>query len=95
MRNISDWYPPSKYVFYPIYKFYRKKLGANMYVANFATWASSAALHAAIFLPNEDYKSAAIFGGIFLGLGTLSTGFKVLERKCLNRDKTLDDVVND
>ena len=95
MMGISDWYPPSKYLFYPLYKFYRRKIGLNMYVANFSTWVSSAALHAALVVPNLGYTKAVIFGGIFLGLGTLSTGAKLLERKCSNRNKTLDDVIRD
>ena len=85
MKNISDWYPPSKYVFYPLYKFYRKNMGLNMYISNLATWASSALFHAAIFLPKENYTKAVIFGGIFLGLGTLSTSFKLLEKKYSNK----------
>ncbi|MFA4953368.1 MAG: hypothetical protein WC584_04040 [Candidatus Pacearchaeota archaeon] len=95
MKNINDWYPPSKYVFYPLYKFYRKNIGLNMYISNFAVWASSAALHAAIFLPQEDYTKAKIVGGVFLGLGILSTGVKILKHKPSknSQPKSLDDIV--
>lgn len=94
--NMSKWYPPVKYVFYPLYKFYRKKIGLNTYAANFATWTSSAVLHGALLLPQGNYKGAAIASGFFLGLGALSTVDKFLKtkhREDKRKNKTLDDIV--
>ncbi len=60
-------------------------------MSNLAVWASSAVLHASLFLPSKDYTKAAIFGGIFLGLGVLSTGAKVLQHSFQN--KSLENIV--
>lgn len=92
MKPISQYYPPSKYVFYPLYKFYRRELGLNIYVSNLCTWASSAVLHTALFIPSKDYISGAIFGTFFLSLGILSTLGKFAERNS-RRNRTLDDLI--
>jgi len=93
MKSCSSGIPPSKYVFYPLYKFYRRNLRLNMYASNFATWTTSAAIHAAIFLPEKEYTLASIFGGIFLGLGALSTGIKIVQHQISKKSSSLDDIV--
>lgn len=87
-KNISSWYPPSRYVFYPLYKFYRKKLGLNSYSANLATWSSSAVLHASIFLPQQRYSEALFVGGFFLSVGIASTTARYFIKK---QSRTLEE----
>lgn len=64
-----------------------------MYVSNFSTWASSAVLHAVLFASNGNYINGVKYGGIFIGLGVVSTGVKFLKRKNKKDNKTLEDLV--
>ena len=95
MKPISEWYPPSKYLFKPIYNFLRRKAGFNQYTSYMLTYDISAGLHATPFLAQERYTEAAIFGGIFVGLGLLGAGAKYLKNRERNGNKqiTLDSLI--
>jgi len=67
------WYPPRRFLFYPLYKYLRRSLHLSMSVSNFATWTVSAVLHAAILLPSGSYVPSAVFGAVFLTLGLISS----------------------
>jgi len=65
-------YPPRQFVFYPLYKFFRRRLGIPMPVSNLAVWLTGATLHglaAGLVSP----PAGLVFFGIFAFLGCLST----------------------
>ena len=95
MKPISQWYPPSKYVFKPIYNFFRRKSNLNQYVSFMLTLDVSAGLHALPFLVRKRYTEAMIFGGFFVGVGIAGATSKYLEKRDIkkNRIKTIDSLI--
>ena len=85
LMRLDKWYPPIKYVFYPTYKFLRKKTG-NIYLSYMATWTLSGGIHS-IPLSNEDNRGVK-FGMLFVGLGLLGTTFRYLKDN--SRKKSLE-----
>jgi len=90
--KIDNDYPPHKYVFSPLYKFFRKKIGFNMYASNFSVWTTSAILHGGFvgtgrYLSNNSYTEGIIFGGFFLSCGIYTTWLKYNQMK--NRRKLI------
>ncbi|MBZ0254649.1 hypothetical protein K8I31_01215 [bacterium] len=73
IKTLYYYYPPRRYVFFPLYRFFRKRCRLWMWLSNLLVWWISAALHALIFIPFGDLAAAAIFGSIFIFLGLLSS----------------------
>jgi 4-hydroxybenzoate polyprenyltransferase len=65
-------YPPRQFVFYPLYRFFRRRLRIPMPVSNLAVWLTSATLHglaAGLISP----PAGLVFFVVFAFLGCLST----------------------
>ncbi len=75
-RNFYYWqslYPPHRYLFYPMYKFFRRKLRLPMWVSNLFVWLVSAVLHAMLFIFTGNLTGVLVMMCIFVSLGLLST----------------------
>jgi len=68
------WYPPSRYVCYPLYRLLRRRLGLRSTVAYLAVWIVSGALHGGLllFFGHPLVAGAFILG--FTGLGLVGAG---------------------
>ncbi len=62
-------YPPAKYVFYPLYRILRRKLGLPSALAYFLVFVCSAVLHALLMLGFGHPLAALFFLLLYLGLG--------------------------
>ena len=70
---LHDRYPPRLYVFLPLYRFFRRRLGIPMVIANLLVWLVSALLHGGVLLGTGNPIAALEFAMIFVGLGLLSS----------------------
>lgn len=67
-------YPPRLFVFYPLYRFLRRRLRLPMALANLTVWVVSAILHGGLLVVCGSLPAGIVFGAVFLFLGVLSTG---------------------
>ena len=67
------YYPPRIWVFYPLYKFYRRRLGLPMPLSNLLVWITSAIFHGLVVGLSGDVIVIFVVTGIFVFLGVLST----------------------
>jgi len=88
----STWYPPSKYIFMPIYKYTRRKTD-SLYLAYAVTYGASIALHLSplIFLGRN--KLALVAVGTLALTGIAKLAWHELCRRPGNKDleEKLDD----
>ena len=70
---LHDYYPPRIFLFSPLYRYLRRKLGLPMAISNFLVWFASSLLHSLPFWLSGRVWPGVFFFGVFLGLGCLST----------------------
>lgn len=78
-------YPPSRYIFYPIYRYLRKARRLPAAIAYFAVWAFSGLLHGAVLLGFGHPTAALVFTLIFFGLGAVGTAAIVFKNWLIRR----------
>ena len=66
-------YPPKVYVFYPLYKWFRRRWGLPMAVSNLSVWVVSGVLHGAVLGSCGSPVAGMFFAVIFFALGVVST----------------------
>ncbi len=68
------WYPPARYLFYPIYRQLRHNWKTPSAAAYLLVWVISGMLHGAVILAFGHPVGAAVFALIFIGLGLAGVG---------------------
>ena len=63
------WYPPARYICYPLYRRLRRGWRLPSAVAYFAVWLISGLAHGAPMLLLSTPLAAAVFTSVFVGLG--------------------------
>lgn len=63
------WYPPARFVFYPLYRFLRRGLRLPPAAVYLAVWIVSGVLHGAVLLGLGHPVAAGGFVLLFTGLG--------------------------
>jgi hypothetical protein len=79
------WYPPVRYVFYPLYRFMRRGLRLPSAVAYLIVWIVSGALHGALLLVFGQPVATGAFILLFTGFGLAGVGATWMK----NREKRL------
>ena len=67
-------YPPRRFVFYPLYRFLRRRLRLPMAISNLLVWVASAILHGGLLIACGNVPAGIFFAAVFLLLGVTSTG---------------------
>ena len=75
------WYPPANYVFYPLYRHFRRKLRLSSALAYFLVFVSSALLHALLMLCFGHPKVALFFLLLYLALGLIGARTIVVKKR--------------
>lgn len=70
---LHDYYPPRVFVFSPLFRFFRRRVGFSMAVSNLFVWFVSALLHSIPFWLTGNYQVGLFFLVLFLTLGGIST----------------------
>ena len=73
-RKCRKWYPPTRFVFYPLYRRLRRRWRLPCAAAYFAVWTVSGFLHGAVLLVFGNPIPAVVFTLIFIGLGMAGVG---------------------
>ena len=81
INKMYRWYPPRRWVFFPLYRLLRRKAKWSMGVCNIAIWGVSALLHATVVAVFGHFIAAAALGAVFLTLGAISTVIIVLVKR--------------
>jgi len=68
------WYPPVRYVFYPLYRRLRRRLRLPCAVAYLAVWLVSGIMHGALVLCAGNPVPALLFALVFAALGLAGVG---------------------
>ena len=79
--KLYRWYPPRRWVFWPLYRHFRRTRRWSMPLSNLAVWAVSAALHVLVCLPSGSVVACLVIGSVFLFLGFVSTLVVLLAKK--------------
>lgn len=82
-------YPPRLFVFYPLYRFLRRRLRLTMALANLLVWAVSAILHGGFLIVCGSPSAGVAFAAIFLFLGVVSSGVVLAVSPVLHRSGDL------
>jgi hypothetical protein len=75
------WYPPGRYVFYPLYRCLRRKGRLPCALAYFLVWLASAILHGTLLLVLSDPAAGAVIAGVLLGLGLIGAGVVLAKQR--------------
>ena len=70
---LHDYYPPRVFVFFPLYRCLRCRIGFPMALSNLCVWLASAVLHGGIFAVAGNLPPALFFFCLFVVLSILST----------------------
>lgn len=77
------WYPPARFVFYPLYRRLRRGRRMPRAAAYLAVWVISGLFHGAVLLAFGHPVPAMVFTLIFIGLGLAGVG--AISLKCRQR----------
>ena len=70
---LYDHYPPRVYVFFPLYRVFRRRWKIPMAVSNLLVWTASAVLHGGVLSMVGSPHAGLVFASVFTGLGILAT----------------------
>ncbi|MBN1124799.1 MAG: hypothetical protein JXA82_07320 [Sedimentisphaerales bacterium] len=73
INRLYRYYPPRIFIFYPLYKVLRRRIGFSMPVSNFLVWTISALLHGIPMALLGSPIAGIVCGVILFFLGLLST----------------------
>lgn len=73
INRIYRWYPPRRWLFFPLYRFLRRKIRLGMAVSNMLVWTVSALLHAAVLAAFGGVVAGAVIGIVLFVLGVICT----------------------
>lgn len=75
------WYPPARFVFYPLYRRLRRGWRLPCVAAYLAVWVISGVLHGAVLLAFGNPIPAMVFTLIFIGLGLAGSGASCMKHR--------------
>lgn len=73
INAIYRWYPPRRWLFFPLYRFLRRKTRWSMSLCSLMVWCISALLHAGAMAAFGSVVAAVVWGAVFLILGVISS----------------------
>lgn len=73
INRIYRWYPPRRWLFFPLYRFLRRRIRLGMAVSNMLVWTVSALLHAGVLAAFGAVVAGAAVGVVLFVLGAVST----------------------
>ncbi len=80
-RKCRKWYPPTRFVFYPLYRRLRRRWRLPEVAAYFAVWTASGFLHSGVLLVLGNPVLAVVFTLIFIGLGLAGVGAIIMKNR--------------
>ena len=70
---LHRYYPPRVFVFYPLYRMFRRRMGLPMVLSSLAVWLVSAILHGGVLAAVGSPVAGAVSFSIFVLLGILAS----------------------
>lgn len=82
---LYEYYPPRVYVFFPLYRIFRRRWKIPMAASNLLVWVTSAVLHGGVLLVVGSPHAGLLFASVFVGLGTLATAIILVTEPTASR----------